>query len=89
MSPTKPKTDARVDAITRRFCFFFALFVSFSLPGASSPSTKNATDQSALRFEQEIQAFAAADRAKPPVPGGTLFVGSSIFRRWTSPPSAT
>lgn len=36
------------------------------------------------RFEDEIQAFIQADRAKPPVPGGILFVGSSIFREWTN-----
>ena len=35
------------------------------------------------RFETEIQAFIQADHAKPPVPGGILFVGSSIFREWT------
>lgn len=36
------------------------------------------------RFEKEIQAFIQADHAKPPVPGGILFVGSSIFREWTN-----
>jgi len=36
------------------------------------------------RFEPEFKAFAEADRAKPPVPGGILFVGSSIFRQWTT-----
>jgi hypothetical protein len=34
-------------------------------------------------FESEIRAFAEADRANPPVRGGVLFVGSSIFRQWT------
>jgi lysophospholipase L1-like esterase len=36
------------------------------------------------RFEPEFQAFAVADRATPPRPGGILFVGSSIFRQWTN-----
>ncbi len=36
------------------------------------------------RFEPEFKAFAEADRAKPPVPGGIVFVGSSIFRLWTN-----
>ena len=36
------------------------------------------------RFENEIQAFIRTDLATPPVPGGILFVGSSIFREWTN-----
>jgi lysophospholipase L1-like esterase len=43
-----------------------------------------ATNAPAPRFEADIQAFLAADRAKPPTPGGILFVGSSIFRLWTN-----
>jgi lysophospholipase L1-like esterase len=43
-----------------------------------------ATNTPAPRFEADIQAFLAADRAKPPTPGGILFVGSSIFRLWTN-----
>jgi lysophospholipase L1-like esterase len=34
------------------------------------------------RFEQEIQAFEAEDRAAPPPPGAVLFVGSSSIRYW-------
>lgn len=36
------------------------------------------------RFEPEFKAFAAADLAHPPRKGGILFVGSSIFRKWTT-----
>lgn len=36
------------------------------------------------RFEPEFKAFAAAERAAPPTQGKILFVGSSIFRRWTT-----
>lgn len=36
------------------------------------------------RFENEIQAFIQADRVKPPLREGILFVGSSIFREWTN-----
>lgn len=36
------------------------------------------------RFEADIKAFAAADAANPPAKGGILFVGSSIFRLWTT-----
>jgi lysophospholipase L1-like esterase len=35
------------------------------------------------RFEAEIRAFEAADRASPPPPGGVVFVGSSSVKNWT------
>ena len=41
-----------------------------------------ASAESPVRFETEIVAFEAADRARPPVPGGIVFVGSSSFRMW-------
>ena len=34
------------------------------------------------RWEQEIQAFEAADRVTPPSQGAILFVGSSTIRLW-------
>lgn len=34
------------------------------------------------RYESAFKAFAEADRANPPTPGGILFVGSSIFTQW-------
>ena len=34
------------------------------------------------RFEKDIAAFEAADKASPPAPGGTLFVGSSSITQW-------
>jgi lysophospholipase L1-like esterase len=36
------------------------------------------------RFDADIAAFEAEDRASPPAPGGVLFVGSSSIRLWTS-----
>lgn len=45
-----------------------------------------AADDAAKRwaqYEPSFKAFAEQDRAKPPVKGGILFVGSSIFRQWT------
>ncbi len=54
-----------------------------SVSFAQSPSGDEAARRWA-RFEPEFQAFAAADRAKPPRRGGILFVGSSIFRQWTN-----
>jgi lysophospholipase L1-like esterase len=35
-------------------------------------------------FEPEIRAFEAADRSKPPAPGGVVFIGSSSIRNWTN-----
>jgi lysophospholipase L1-like esterase len=35
------------------------------------------------RFETEIRAFEAADRANLPPPGGVVFIGSSSIRNWT------
>lgn len=55
---------------------------------AQPPAAKKASDDDAAgrlaRFEPEIKAFAEADRATPPKKGGILFVGSSIFRKWTT-----
>jgi lysophospholipase L1-like esterase len=45
-----------------------------------------AADDAAKRwaqYEPSFKEFAEQDRAKPPVKGGILFVGSSIFRKWT------
>jgi lysophospholipase L1-like esterase len=61
----------------------FALLAACASFGASNPPS-NTTAKPESRFEQEIQAFAETDRARPPVPGGILFVGSSIFRQWTN-----
>lgn len=35
-----------------------------------------------VRFEDEIEAFLASDRRRPPSPGGILFVGDSDIRFW-------
>jgi lysophospholipase L1-like esterase len=34
------------------------------------------------RWDESLAAFAAADKANPPTPGGVLFVGSSSIRLW-------
>lgn len=61
-----------------------ALLAAGAVFGAANQSNATAGSQTERRFESEIRAFAEADRAKPPVPGGILFVGSSIFRQWTN-----
>jgi lysophospholipase L1-like esterase len=46
-----------------------------------------AADEAAKRwaqYEPSFKAFAEQDAANPPVKGGILFVGSSIFRQWTN-----
>ena len=40
------------------------------------------------RWHEVLEAFAEADAAAPPQPGGVLFVGSSSVRRWEGLPEA-
>jgi lysophospholipase L1-like esterase len=55
-------------------------------PATSTPRTFEASPAplGLERFEAEIRAFEAADRASMPAPGGIVFFGSSSIRRWTS-----
>jgi len=52
-----------------------ATLLVFINTGASAQSP-------AGRFEKEIAAFEAADRAKPPQPGGIVFTGASGISMW-------
>lgn len=65
---------------------FRVLCLALSLtPAALYPATLAAkAAPSPVRYEREFTAFAGADRAAPPAKGGILFVGSSIFRQWTT-----
>src|SRR5690348_10317985 len=68
---------------------FLASGYARPLPGqAGDPSQScGASAAGALhprRFEAEIRAFEAADRASPPLPGGVVFIGSSSIRGWDS-----
>ncbi len=52
-----------------------------------APFFSRAADDAAKRWEQyepSFKAFAEQDAAKPFAKGGILFVGSSIFRQWTT-----
>ena len=65
------------------FCFtrLTLAFVAFA------PWRGHAADEAAKRwaqYEPSFKAFAELDAANPPVKGGILFVGSSIFRQWTN-----
>ena len=63
-------------------------FCSFAGCGFSAEKLSPA-DEAAKRWKQyqpEFDAFAARDREAPFAPGGIVFVGSSIFRHWTTVP---
>ncbi len=63
-----------------------ALWIGSVAPAAErggKPSTTEAAKRWE-RFEPEFVAFAAADRSVAPEKGKILFVGSSIFRKWTT-----
>ena len=49
-------------------------------PGRSG--TETLAPVPAPSWETAFAAFAAQDKANPPAPGGTVFVGSSTFTRW-------
>ncbi|WP_083228955.1 SGNH/GDSL hydrolase family protein [Bordetella sp. H567] len=52
--------------------------------GNTAPAAGTAVAVSAAndRWAESLAAFAAADQAHPPTPGGVLFVGSSSIRLW-------
>ena len=50
-------------------------------PAAGSPEAKPFRID---RFQSSIDAFISSDKASPPPKEGILFIGSSIFRQWTS-----
>jgi lysophospholipase L1-like esterase len=60
------------------------VLLCFATVGFLPAQTGNDAAQRWARFEPDFKAFAAADAAHPPAPGGILFVGSSIFRQWTN-----
>lgn len=55
-----------------------------ALAASNQPAAATSAPTAGPRFEPEIRAFAEADRLRPPVRGGILFVGSSSFRLWTN-----
>ncbi|MDQ3440650.1 MAG: GDSL-type esterase/lipase family protein [Planctomycetota bacterium] len=67
-----------------------AIFLCFPLSatGPSHAQTRPATSAATTRptgparWEKEIAAFEAADRANPPAKGGIVFTGSSTIRGW-------
>lgn len=70
----------------RRF-FSLVVLLAAAIPVHSPAAEKTPAETAAARwamYEKDFAAFAEADRANPPVKGGILFVGSSIFRKWTT-----
>src|SRR5258708_403440 len=73
-----------------------ALVVAFACSRglAQAPATNPNVQEQAARpaaaahdfdkWEKEIAAYEAADRANPPPKGGVLFIGSSTIRLWTT-----
>jgi len=55
----------------------FLLLVGACVRAAADPALDP------TRFEADIRAFEAADRASPPPLGGVVFVGSSSIKNWT------
>ncbi len=58
-----------------------ALIVLLGIAGTASAQAP-APSTNPAQWEQEIQAFEAADKASPPPQDGILFIGSSSIRLW-------
>jgi lysophospholipase L1-like esterase len=65
-------------------CCMLLLSLGAGAVAAQSPATVAVPALDPTRFEPEIRAFEASDRASPPPPGGVVFVGSSSIKNWTS-----
>src|SRR5262245_27737865 len=85
--------DALVyDPLMRSLCgYVLALVVAActgSAPARQDPPAGNGVAADSApdpkRFEPEIRAFEAADRSRPPLRGGVVFIGSSSIRNWTN-----
>jgi hypothetical protein len=57
---------------------FAAVLLAWSLQLAADDGARPG------RWEKEIAAFEASDRAAPPPAGAVVFIGSSSFVRWTT-----
>ena len=59
------------------------LFLAIAFPLARAVADEPIVSRFA-KWEKEIAAFEAKDRANPPKPGGIVFVGSSSIRMWST-----
>ena len=60
------------------------LLATFALSALPLMRAADAAAQRWTQYEPSFKAFAEQDAAKPFPKGGILFVGSSIFRQWTT-----
>lgn len=68
---------------------FFALSLLMLAPAAvaqtkAEKANKKDAPFSVTRYQPSIDAFLAADKTNPPPKNAILFIGSSIFRQWTT-----
>lgn len=59
-----------------------ALFLALMVNGAEAATEEREPECRPKRWTEAIQKFKQADNAKPPKPGGVVFVGSSSIRLW-------
>jgi len=63
-------------------CLIALLCAAAAATAQTSPAARPTTKPTSQPFQNEIEAFEAADRAHPPTPGGVMFLGSSSIRLW-------
>jgi lysophospholipase L1-like esterase len=64
------------------FCALWLWTVAAFAEGLAGGITPPRSDPADTRWEETLNAFAAADRERPRAPGGVLFIGSSSIRLW-------
>ena len=79
--PSRLPSACRPASLLRWWATALGLSLAASLV-AADPGTDDLAARRWAQYEPSFQAFAEADRAQPPVRGGIVFVGSSIFRQW-------
>jgi lysophospholipase L1-like esterase len=52
------------------------------LSGQEAPGSRYAATRDYAKFEKEVAAYEEADRQRPPLKGGILFIGSSTIKFW-------
>jgi hypothetical protein len=70
--------------ITLRRLAVLALAFLIATPAWSQAPLAPKAPPSITRFQSSIDEFLAADKTNPPPKNGILFIGSSIFRQWTT-----
>ena len=71
-------------AVVLAACVASTVFAQSPAPAPTAAKKKEATPFSITRFQSSIDAFLAADKANPPPSHAIEFIGSSIFRQWST-----